>query len=510
MGRDGVFQLQQTMETIKRELCIIGSGIAGSMAALNLAKKYSVTLINQGDASDNATSWAQGGIAISFNENDIKSHITDTLHVGRAHNSPNQVKKMIQKSAEVFTFLNDIGVHFDKDEKGFKKALEAGHSQARVYHHKDKTGSEIKEKLAQAIKKNPNIEELNFHKLSAIYQEDHQCQGFVVVKDQKHIYIDCQALILATGGYSSLFQNFSTPEHAQGSAIAAAYLAGAELSNMEFIQFHPTCFLSEKQQFLISETLRGAGAKLLNHQHNYFLKKYHPKEELSPRDILSRAIFMESKKGQIYLNAQKVKHLQTNFPTIYQKAMNAGYNLNNESIPISPAAHFTIGGIKIDQDYQSNIKGLYAIGECANNSSHGANRLASNSLLEAAIAGYNLEIKKSKKQSNPIKIKQTTSQEVDNSIRESLWLNCGIMRNEQELKHALQFLKEKLSKQSENPQFILSYLIIQAALHREESCGVHFRKDFPKESQQKKLSVQYFKNGQHHHHFEELKFIGDE
>lgn len=391
----------------KTDILIGGSGISGLFSAMKIATKrpdLSIVIMTKGTAQNTNTQLAQGGIAVVTNhlKDSFEQHIKDTLQSGDGFCDEEIVKMVIQQAPERLKELIDIGTLFDKDQNGdWDLGLEGGHSQKRILHHKDSSGSEIEKKLLKIIEQLPNVELLENHLLIDLNTEiKHNktcCTGaFFYAKKYNQIrYIRARSIILSTGGCGQLFENTTNPEIATGDGIAIAARAGVEIEDMQYIQFHPTALNTGKKNklFLISEAVRGFGAHIVNKDQKRFVFKYDIRGELATRDIVSRAIAAEMQltdKGQIYLDC---RHLNTTefyakFPVIASHCNALGLYPEKDLIPIVPAAHYQCGGIKVDQNGATTIKNLYAIGECARTGLHGKNRLASNSLLEALVFAH--------------------------------------------------------------------------------------------------------------------------
>lgn len=394
------------------DFLVIGSGIAGLSYALKVAQYGKVCVLTKGDASEGSTKYAQGGIAaVMYGSDSFDNHIKDTLVAGDGICDREVVEMTIREAPERINELVQYGVNFDLNKNGrFDLHREGGHSEFRILHHKDNTGAEIERGLLQAIHDHPNIElkENQFaidlitqHHLGQIvtkHTPDITCYGAYALNGDTHeidTYL-AKTTLLATGGMGNVYTTTTTPIISTGDGVAMVHRARGVLSDMEFVQFHPTSLYNpaEKPAFLITEALRGAGAILKDHKGQEFMQKYDERLSLAPRDIVARAIDNEMKQAgveHLYLDARHIdKHeLITGFPTIYAKCLEIGINITKDMIPIRPAAHYQCGGIKVDRNGQSSIHNLYAAGECSCTGLHGGNRLASNSLLEAVVYAHN-------------------------------------------------------------------------------------------------------------------------
>lgn len=523
------------MSSFESDVLIIGSGIAGCCSALRLAeKKINVTLINKMEHStESATKYAQGGIVSKGTNDSAKLLVKDILAVANHLGNKKAITILANEGPRLVSdfFIDTIGVDFTKDEKGnIQCTSEAAHSTRRIFYVKDHTGREIIDKLIKKVKENRYINLLtNHHAIDLIttghHSEDplevyreNRCLGAYILDSQKNqvkIFF-AKKTILATGGIGNLFLHTSNPPCATGDGLAMAYRARAEIINAEYVQFHPTTlFHRNANRFLISESLRGEGGRLKNLKGEYFMEKYDPLKDLAPRDIISRAIYDEihhTKASYVYLDlsnlVKKNIDLPNRFPTIYNKCLDLGIDILKQPIPIVPAAHYFCGGIKVDLFGRSNLTHLYAIGEVSCTGVHGANRLASVSLLEGLVWGIRAADHISKTISNenqsdynkiaPWKSVKT-SEIIDPilvsqdwlSIRNTMWNYTGIIRTKSRLNRAsadLSYLSHRIEQFYRESSLtkdiielrngILSALIIvRAALRNEKSLGCHFRKD---------------------------------
>lgn len=513
------------------DFLVIGSGIAGLSYALKVADRGKVCLVTKAKADETATKYAQGGIAaVMYTPDTYEKHIMDTLRAGDNLSNPEIVRIAITESTERVKELVEWGVEFDKKESGrYDLHKEGGHSEFRVLHYKDKTGAEIERALLDKVKDHPNIEVLENHFTVDIITQHHlgleinrrtpdvTCYGaYVLNPETREIHtILSKITLLATGGAGMVYGNTTNPLIATGDGIAMIYRAKGLVENMEFIQFHPTTLFhpGETPSFLITEALRGFGAILKTQEGKEFMSKYDPRGSLASRDIVARAIDNEMKiSGDdfVYLDC---RHLDSNelikhFPTIYAKCLTIGINITRDMIPVVPGAHYICGGIKVDDFARSSILNLYATGECASTGLHGANRLASNSLLESAVFSHRAALDSIEKiRGIPIRkdvpdwnaegmilneemVLITQSLKEVQSIMTSY---VGIVRSNLRLTRALDRL-EIIYRETEDlyNKSILSvelcelrniinvgYLIIKMALARKESRGLHYSIDFP-------------------------------
>ncbi len=515
------------------DFLVIGTGIAGLSYALKVADKGSVCLVSKDEAKETATRYAQGGIAaVMYTPDTHEKHINDTMIAGDELNDTEIVRITITESTDRIKDLIDWGVSFDKTDKGkYDLGREGGHSERRVLHHKDNTGQEIQNVLLNQIKKHPNIHLLENHFAIEIITQHHlgqkvtrrrndiECYGAYVLDartNEVHTILG-KLTMLATGGIGNAYSSTTNPSIATGDGIAMVYRAKGVVENMEFIQFHPTALYNpkEKPNFLITEALRGFGGILKTIDDKPFMQKYDKRESLAPRDIVARAIDNEMKlsgSDHVYLDCRHLdkNELINHFPTIYAKCLSIGIDITTGMIPVVPAAHYVCGGIKVDKFSRSSIKRLYASGECASTGLHGANRLASNSLLEslvfshrAALDSINVVDQFEINEAAPLWSDEGTvlNEEmilITQSIKDLQTIMSsyvGIVRSNLRLKRALDRLEilynetEDLFKKSILSEDIcelrnlinVAYLIIKMAIERKESRGLHYSLDYPKQ-----------------------------
>lgn len=369
------------------DVVIVGTGAAGLFCALNIPESYKVILITKKHPEDSDSFLAQGGISVLRDQDDYEAYFEDTLRAGRYKNNKKSVEVLIRSSRSIIEDLVRLGVNFDQKGTDFSYTREGAHSVNRILHHKDVTGKEITEKLLEEVKKKSNITIIPFVTMIDILEENNTCTGVVLKdKENKTYNISSRTVVWATGGIGGLFEHSTNMEHITGDAIAIAIKHDVKLLDMNYVQIHPTTLFSKGKgrSFLISEAVRGEGAILLNKQGQRFV------DELLPRDIVSAAIFEEMKKDNsdfVYLSLRHIpeEKIKQRFPNIYEKCLEEGYNLSTDLLPVTPAQHYFMGGVEINIDGQTSMENLFAVGETSCNGVHGANRLASNSLLEALV-----------------------------------------------------------------------------------------------------------------------------
>ncbi|MEI6456225.1 MAG: L-aspartate oxidase [bacterium] len=513
------------------DFLVVGSGIAGLTFALKVARHGKVCIVTKSKLDDTATSWAQGGIAaVMYTPDSYEKHVRDTIIAGDGLCDERIVRITIEESTDRIKELIRWGAKFDKTKSGrYDLAKEGGHSEYRVLHHKDSTGREIENTLLEQIKHHPNIEVLeNFFTVDIITQHhlgvevnrrtrDVTCYGAYLLNPRTRLVdtILSKVTLLATGGAGNVYSNTTNPLISTGDGIAMTYRAKGTIENMEFIQFHPTALYhpEEKPAFLISEAVRGFGAVLRDRQGKEFMHKYDARLSLAPRDIVARAIDNELKisgEDYLYLDCRQLNknELIQHFPTIYAKCLSIGIDITKDMIPVVPTAHYTCGGIKTDENGCASIRNLYASGECASTGMHGANRLASNSLLESIVFSHRAAIH-AIQQVKEIRL----IEEIPDWNAEGMVLNeemvlitqslkelqaimtsyVGIVRSDLRLQRAFDRLDilyretEQLYDKSiitakicELRNLInVGYLIIKSARNRKESRGLHYSLDYP-------------------------------
>ena len=376
------------------DVVIVGTGAAGLYAALNFPENVSVLLISKRELSLSNSSLAQGGVACVLDtiHDNYKLHITDTLVAGKYKNRLNAVEKLVKEGPADVLRIKELGVDFDKNEDGtLCKTLEAGHSRHRIVHHRDSTGKAITDGLIDAVRKRENVDILE----NALLYSMHKVLGgfyLSILKDGKSLYFGCNYCLLCTGGIGRVYKYTTNSAIATGDGIAFAYMLGAKIRHLSRVQFHPTAFAADKgrERFLISEAVRGEGAVLLNCHGERFAHNYDKRGELAPRDVVSNAVAREairtgSENFYLDITHKPADFVRERFPLIYGRCLEEGVDITKDRIPVFPCQHYLMGGIDTDLDARTSIDGLYAAGECAHTGVHGANRLESNSLLEALV-----------------------------------------------------------------------------------------------------------------------------
>lgn len=516
------------MKYSKYSAVVIGSGIAGLYSALKLEQQLNlpdgILLITKSELGESNSYYAQGGMVavLKSNKNDsVSSHVADTIKAGAGLSELNTIKFISENSDKVVKDLLTFGVEFDRDENGnFTLTKEAAHSVNRILHSGgDATGREMEIALCHTLQNHKNIKVYENSLAVDLLVENNICDGVVIFHEKNSEYetVYCKTLILATGGLGQLYKYTTNPVGATGDGFALAYNVGAELQDMEFVQFHPTALAFDDKKnhnrFLISEAVRGEGAKLCNKDRVQFMYKYDERKELAPRDIVARSIFQEMKATNttnVYLDTSDIPRdkLIKRFPTIANKCLDNGIDITKDLIPVAPAAHYFMGGVKTNLKGETSIKGLYAIGEVSSTGLHGGNRLASNSLLECVVCAYEVaeflrnsdlsfDIPKNGKFDKIISKYEIPNvenkidvQNLKSKLKDLMWNNVGIYRNEKSLNDAInglnklekEFPKQDKYLSKEEYEFknmlISARLIVKSAIRRKESRGAHYRTDY--------------------------------
>jgi len=512
------------------DVLIIGSGLAGLTSALKLAEHKKVLIVSKREIEDSSSQWAQGGIAaVMSDEDSVESHVKDTEFVGGGLCDHKVATFVASRSHDAIAWLNDLHVPFSRDEVSHKLHLtkEGGHSHRRVVHVKDATGRAIQTTLSEKVKAHPNITILENHIAVDLITEkkslkvekikSNRCLGAYILntKTGKVITVASQETILAAGGVSKVYLYTTNPDVSTGDGVAMAWRAGCRVANMEFIQFHPTCLYHPKaKSFLISEIVRGEGGLLKLPDGSRFMDQYDERAELASRDIVARAIDFEMKKRGIDCVYLDISHkspefIRSQFPTIYARCLELGIDMTKEPIPVVPAAHYSCGGVMTNLSGQTDLAHLYAIGETAYTGLHGANRLASNSLLECLVFGDAVahHILQSKVDTSSFILPRWDESRVTdadeeilithtwNELRRFMWNYVGIVRTNKRLSralHRIHMLRNEVHEFYTN--FKVSHnlielrnllqvaeLIVESAIARHESRGLHFSRDYPKQ-----------------------------
>ncbi|MFW9999101.1 MAG: L-aspartate oxidase [Candidatus Hodarchaeota archaeon] len=515
----------------KTDFLIIGSGISGLSLALKISNSVpdgNILLITKESLHESSTFHAQGGIACVWDDNDsFEKHIHDTLIAGDGLCDKKVVKAIITQAPERIQDLIDLGVEFTRNGNGdYDLGQEGGHSQRRVLHVNDQTGQSIEQNLIENVKALKNIEIKEYWCAVNLYAENFKCYGaYVLDQETSEIHnIAAKATILATGGTGKIYLYTTNPDISSGDGIAMAYRAGCSISNMEFIQFHPTCLYHPfAKNFLITEAMRGEGAILKDIKGNEFMEKYHPMKELASRDIVSRAIDAELKKSgddYVLLDIASYKNpafITSHFPGIYEECLKFTIDITKDPIPVVPAAHYCCGGVIAGIDGTTEVKNLYAIGESSCTGLHGANRLASNSLLEGLVNAHECSITLKNRISN-LKVKEFPEWEPGNAvpsteavvisqnwdeIRRFMWNYVGIVRTDLRLQRAKKrinllldeinqyywdFKIEKNLVELRNLATVAKIIIV-SAISRKESRGIHYNLDYPNKSDMSRPTI---------------------
>ncbi len=508
-------------QPLKTDYLVIGSGISGLYFALRAAAHGDVVVVTKRSQVDTATDWAQGGIAAVLGPDDsIEAHVADTLRVGEGLCKPDIVELTVREGPGHIEALQKLGVRFaTRDDGALDLTREGGHTSRRVAHYKDITGHEIQRALMAAAASEPRITLLEDHVAVDLlskteYGAEPGCFGAFVLDNRSGEVrtITARATILASGGSGKVYVYTSNPDVATGDGVAMAYRLGAEVANMEFVQFHPTVlYHPHAKSFLISEALRGEGGILRLANGDAFMERYHPDRELAPRDVVARAIDNELKKSgadSVFLDMTHLDgdFVRQRFPTIAQRCAEYGIDITRQPIPVVPAAHYQCGGVQIDAHGRTSVPGLFAIGECAHSGLHGACRLASNSLLEGVVFAARAAdaVRDSRVEAPHTLIPWTSGDATDSDdaivvalnwdeIRRFMWSYVGIVRSDKRLeraRHRIELLQQEINDYywdftitSDIIELrnlaLVAHLIIESAGRRYESRGLHYTLDHP-------------------------------
>jgi len=508
------------MPTESTDFLIIGSGVAGLRAAIELAPLGEVLVVTKDKPSESSTEYAQGGIAaVISDEDEVGIHFEDTLRAGDGLCREEAVKTLVGEGPERIMELISWGAEFDREGLKLALTLEAAHSRRRILHsHGDSTGKELERVLLKKVRSFPSVRKYPYSITVDLIISGSECHGAYVLRNGEIKAVLAKATVLATGGAGQIYSRTTNPAVATGDGMAMAFRAGAELEDMEFVQFHPTSLYSPAApQFLLSESMRGEGAVLLNQKGERFMANYHPMAELAPRDVVSRAIISEMVKTRSSHVSLDLRHMgkefvRNRFPRIYSTCLRYDIDITEDLIPVSPAAHYIMGGVKTDLDGETNIKGLYAAGEVACTGVHGANRLASNSLLEGLVFGARAGKAAARKPvvpeitaaPNPKSSMVSEIDAVKRNLRKLMWEKVGIIRCASSLKEA----KGRLATFSETNEkrhltrselelknmIVISAVIIEAALARKGSVGAHYRSDYKDRGEGWRKHIRWDKN----------------
>ena len=504
--------MKVTIPSQVTDFLIIGSGIAGLRAAIELAPHGEVCLLCKDEPSESNTEYAQGGIAVALSDEDeVRLHYQDTMVAGDGLCDPEAVKILVEEGPHYIMELIDWGTKFDREGTKLAFTREGAHSKNRILHaHGDSTGKEIIRALLKKAKSYPTIHFYPRCYTKDLLVEGDRCLGVIYLNEDKKSFhtLYASATLLATGGAGRVYSQTTNPPFASGDGMAIAFRGGTTMMDMEFVQFHPTSlFMPHSPRFLLSEALRGEGGYLIDEHGKRFMEKYHPLAELAPRDVVSRAIISEmsrTRAGWVYLDLTHLKpsFLRSRFPKIYNTCLTYNLDLTKDLIPVHPAAHYMMGGVKTDLYGRTTIRGLYAAGEVACTGVHGANRLASNSLLEGLVYGASsgrvMASDENHPPSSPTRylleeeegsLKRKDFEHIRQEINKIMWEKVGIIRDKGGLEEAIGYLKEYRYLAQYHPLdryemetiniYLVGLLIAVSALRREESRGAHYRKDSP-------------------------------
>ena len=516
------------LESLRFDFLVLGSGIAGLFYALRVAEHGTVAVVTKKRAADSATNWAQGGIAAVWAGDDsFESHARDTLEAGAGLCDPDVVQRVVEHGAAMIDALLKLGADFDRSapqEREFDLGREGGHSHRRILHHRDETGREIERVLLSRARAHPNISLFEDHcgvdlltSQRAGLPGPDRALGAYVLDAESHRVLRFQSRItlLATGGAGKVYLYTSNPDIASGDGMAMAYRAGATIANMEFVQFHPTClYHPQAKSFLISEAVRGEGAVLRTQAGDAFMRDAHPMKDLAPRDVVARAIDTALKRSGdewvvLDITHRDADYLRDRFPNIHRRCLDFGIDLTREPIPVVPAAHYCCGGVRTNLDGETDIPNLFAAGEVTCTGLHGANRLASNSLLEALVFADAASLESTRRLADAPAVdgeappwEEGDATESDEAvvitqnwdeIRRFMWNYVGIVRSDRRLaraRHRIDLLRSEITEYywdfKLTPDLVelrnlatVAGLVIECAMQRAESRGLHYNVDHP-------------------------------
>lgn len=457
---------------MRPDFLVIGAGVAGLRAAIELAEAGPVLVVAKDSLRESSSEYAQGGIAVALGEDDeIELHEQDTVYAGDGLCNPAAVHTLVEEGPAAIQELIEWGAEFDREGNKLAFTREGAHSRNRVLHaHGDSTGREIARTLYRKAASLPNVTFQSHSAVTDLLQNEDAANA--------------RSVLLATGGLGRVYLNTTNPEVATGDGVAMAYRAGAEISDIEFVQFHPTALHVEgAPRFLLSEALRGEGAYLRNRDGERFMERYHPLKELAPRDVVARAIVAEmTRSGEPHvfldLTHRESGFARARFPRIYETCVRYGIDLESSPAPVAPAAHYAMGGVWTDLEGRTTLPGLFAAGEVACTGVHGANRLASNSLLEGVVFGARAG-RAMREVGGRVRNEATTAPDASPAlpdVRRIAWEKCGIIRDGDGLREAVRLLEPH----SADNAALVALLIARCAVAREESRGAHYRTDYPK------------------------------
>ncbi len=493
-------------QRLRTDFIVVGAGVAGLRAAIELARAGRVLVIAKDSLLESSSEYAQGGIAAALSDDDeVELHEQDTIMAGDGLCNVEAVRTLVEEAPAAIEQLIEWGTAFDRAGSQLLFAREGAHSRNRVLHaHGDSTGREIVRTLRNHARSLDDVSFQSFAAVTDLLRSDGEVTGVAALDEANHtiLCIEARAVLLATGGLGRVFENTTNPDVATGDGVACGYRAGAAISDIEFVQFHPTAlYVKNAPRFLLSEALRGEGGYLRNASGERFMERYHAQKELAPRDVVSRSVVIEMRATGDESALLDLTHLppglvRERFPRIYETCLRYGIDLETMPAPVRPAAHYAMGGVQTDLYGQTSVPRLYAAGEVACTGVHGANRLASNSLLEGVVFGARAGQAMTETRDLPRKAAGFADPVLcpcipERDVRAIAWNSCGVLRSGPELKAALNRLRERQFQPIQSPErstfelrnmHQIATLIALAALAREESRGGHYRTDFPRKS----------------------------